>query len=451
MEQNPLIFNNIIRQNNPQIIINQPYKMTFSNIINKMIFTKNCFIITFVICILINFVIYYCFSPYNKESFSFTKFESDDSIFWLFFWMINIEIILISWNFYFFIFSVIFKYDFSKGNGTIRSSIVEDLYKNPLGFVIIIYYYDSKFLKNSIDNSFWMMISMQYYFICFYLIQFYQHFDIEIESITNFSSPSSKKIIPKIKLLSILFLLITILFSICVYILIGGFNQFYKTIILGKSIFIILKLLELYITRVQSFHFLQFEITTKEKYLITNLKKKTFLELITMAFVYYQIVAIFIYSESKPFYFTIISFSIILTQGYHGVLYYKKYNNLKEYYRHLDKSLPKKITNEEICIICTEKLKEARVLNCNHYFHLICLSKWFENGRTTCPICRKEIKLQDDNNNNVNLNNNREQGNQRRVFSLGFRINNSLFSWLPNISMRIVRFNNQGQNRPHIN
>jgi hypothetical protein len=292
---------------------------------------------------------------------------------------------------------------------------------------------------------------MQYYFICFYLIQFYQHFDIKIESVTNFSSPSSKKIIPKIKLLSILFLLITILFSICVYILIGGFNQFYKTIILGKSIFIILKLLELYITRVQSFHFLQFEITTKEKYLITNLKKKTFLELITMAFVYYQIVAIFIYSESKPFYFTIISFSIILTQGYHGVLYYKKYNNLKEYYRHLDKSLPKKITNEEICIICTEKLKEARVLNCNHYFHLICLSKWFENGRTTCPICRKEIKLQDGNNNNVNLNNNREQGNQRRVFSLGFRINNSLFSWLPNISMRIVRFNNQVQNRPHIN
>ena len=451
MEQNPLIFNNILRQNNPQIIINQPFKLTFSNIINKIIFTKNCFIITFVLCILINFLIYNIFFQYNKDTFSFTKFESEDNYFWLLFWMINIEIIMISWNFYFFLFSAIFKYDFSKGNGTIRSSIVEDLYKNPLGFVIIIYYYDSKFLKNSIDNSFWMMISMEYYFICFYLIQFYQHFDIEIESITNFSSPSSKKMIPKIKLLSLLFLLITIFFSICVYILIGGFNQFYKTIILGKSIFIILKLIELYITRVQSFYFLQYEIITKEKYLITNLKKKTFLELITMAFVYYQIVVIFIYSESKPFYFTVISFSIILTQGYHGVLYYKKYNNLKEYYRHLDKSLPKKITNDEICIICTEKLKEARVLNCNHYFHLICLSKWLENGRNTCPICRKEIKLQDDNNNNVNLNNNREQGNQRRIFSLGFRINNSLFSWLPNISMRIVRFNNQGQNRPHIN
>ena len=451
MEQNPLIFNNVIHQNNPQIIINQPIKISFSNIINKLIFSNNCFIVSFVICILINMLIYNFFFQFNKETFYFTKFESDDSYFWLFFWMINIEIILISWNFYFFIFSVIFKYDFSKGNGTIRSSIVEDLYKNPLGFVIIIYYYDSKFLKNSIDNSFWMMISMQYYFICFYLIQFYQHFDIEIESITNFSAPSSQKIIPKIKFISLSFLIITILFSICVYILIGGINQFYKTIILGKSIFIILKLIELYITRIQSYYFLQYEITTKEKYLISNLKKKTFLELITMAFVYYQIVAIFIYSESKPFYFTVISFSIILTQGYHGVLYYKKYNNLKEYYRHLDKSLPKKITNDEICIICTEKLKEARVLNCNHYFHLICLSKWFENGRTTCPICRKEIKLQDDNNNNVNLNNNREQGNQRRVFSLGFRINNSLFSWLPNISMRIVRFNNQGQNRPHIN
>ena len=178
MEQNPLIFNNILRQNNPQIIINQPFKLTFSNIINKIIFTKNCFIITFVLCILINFLIYNIFFQYNKETFSFTKFESEDNYFWLLFWMINIEIIMISWNFYFFLFSAIFKYDFSKGNGTIRSSIVEDLYKNPLGFVIIIYYYDSKFLKNSIDNSFWMMISIEYYFICFYLIQFYQHFYI---------------------------------------------------------------------------------------------------------------------------------------------------------------------------------------------------------------------------------------------------------------------------------
>ena len=453
MEPNPLILNNNNEQrNNPPFIIQPSSKTTFSNIINKILFTKNCYIVSFGFSLITIFWIYYFLSLLDKENFSFTKFESEDSYFWLIFWLVNFEIIIISWNLYFFFYTTIFKYDFIKEKGTIRSSLAEDLYKNPLGFILIIYYYDSKFLNNSIDNSFWMMISMQYYFLSFYLTQFYYHFDIEIETITNFSSQSSIKLTPKIKFVSFLFLLLSIFFFICVYILIGGYNKFYKMIILGKSIFIILKVIELYITRTQSFLFSQYEMALKEKYLIRNLKRKTFLELITMAYVYYQIVTIFIYAESKQFYFSVISLSIILAQGYNGVLYYKKYNHLKEYYRQLDKSLPKKMTNDEECIICTEKLKEARVLNCNHYFHLICLSKWFEKGQTTCPICRKEIKLKEENN-NINLNNNRGQGNiqQRRIFSLGFRINNSLFSWLPNISMRIVRFNNQGPNRPHIN
>ena len=38
-------------------------------------------------------------------------------------------------------------------------------------------------------------------------------------------------------------------------------------------------------------------------------------------------------------------------------------------------------------------MTNCRKLACNHYFHLICLSKWFENGHNSCPICRTDIKF----------------------------------------------------------
>ena len=87
-------------------------------------------------------------------------------------------------------------------------------------------------------------------------------------------------------------------------------------------------------------------------------------------------------------------------------------------------------------------MTNCRKLDCNHYFHLICLSKWFENGHNSCPICRTDIKFNDRIKNIIrnrinNGNNNNNEQNNISIFP--FNINYNLFSWLPNNSLRIIR------------
>lgn len=33
----------------------------------------------------------------------------------------------------------------------------------------------------------------------------------------------------------------------------------------------------------------------------------------------------------------------------------------------------------------------VRINSCGHYFHIVCLQKWIDNGRHSCPICRQQI------------------------------------------------------------
>jgi len=90
-----------------------------------------------------------------------------------------------------------------------------------------------------------------------------------------------------------------------------------------------------------------------------------------------------------------------------------------------------KITLEnslEECTICKEVLANARKLSCNHYFHLMCLSRWIEKGNKSCPLCRKDIEL------------NLSRNEANNFWTLGFRVEpNSIFSWLPSFTFRLVR------------
>ena len=198
---------------------------------------------------------------------------------------------------------------------------------------------------------------------------------------------------------------------------------------MSKGFFAVLKIIELWKTRYDEFIFINEEIEKKEKDYISNLKAKTYLELIVMLYVYGQIVALLIYGEGKPFYFTIVIIYFIIVLGYQGIIYYKQYENVNEYYCSLENSLKIiyiKNEEEEECIICTERIIKARQLSCNHFFHLICLSQWLEKGHNTCPVCRSTIKYKnhsgknnkrENNNNNTNNNNQNDENsinNQNR-------------------------------------
>lgn len=55
----------------------------------------------------------------------------------------------------------------------------------------------------------------------------------------------------------------------------------------------------------------------------------------------------------------------------------------------------------EECSVCLrrfegkkEEEEEEEVISelpCEHFFHKVCLEKWFHNGHTTCPLCRRSV------------------------------------------------------------
>ncbi|XP_004502393.1 probable E3 ubiquitin-protein ligase XERICO [Cicer arietinum] len=45
----------------------------------------------------------------------------------------------------------------------------------------------------------------------------------------------------------------------------------------------------------------------------------------------------------------------------------------------------------ECCCVCLcgfEANQEVSELACKHFFHRVCLDKWFDNKHSTCPLCR---------------------------------------------------------------
>lgn len=56
------------------------------------------------------------------------------------------------------------------------------------------------------------------------------------------------------------------------------------------------------------------------------------------------------------------------------------------------------LKDQEECAICYSIIAQDKTLpdkkcgTCNHFFHRVCLYKWFQNsGRNTCPLCRNAI------------------------------------------------------------
>ena len=418
------------------------------NFFNSIIYTKNCHKISLIIVLLFLFWMIYLFSFINYQNCSIMKLESEDSYFWIIIWMMNGIIFVITWNFYVYIFTSIFKYEYSKGNGNVRSSFAEEFYKSPFGFVLFFYYFDNKFLNNPIDNSLWILLGFQYFLLHYNLVQFYKQFDKEISVRSyNFNEKNKANILFKMKLVSLSFIILAILLTTINYIIVNIMSTLHIFFFMSKGFFAILKIIELWKTRYDEVIFMNEDIEKKERDYISNLKIKTYLELIVMLYVYSQLVALLIYGEGKPFYFTIVIIYFIIVLGYQGIIYYKKYENVNEYFSTLENSLKTIfITNEEEeCIICTERIIKARQLSCGHFFHLICLSKWLEKGHNTCPVCRSSIKYKnsynDRNNRRDNRNNNNNVNQNNRINSSNNNLNSNI-----NLNNSHANINNNERN-----
>lgn len=58
-------------------------------------------------------------------------------------------------------------------------------------------------------------------------------------------------------------------------------------------------------------------------------------------------------------------------------------------------------TKDDVCAICYMDMSQAKVTQCKHYFHGVCLRKWLYM-QDTCPLCHSVLYMQNQANDNAN-------------------------------------------------
>lgn len=59
-----------------------------------------------------------------------------------------------------------------------------------------------------------------------------------------------------------------------------------------------------------------------------------------------------------------------------------------------DASAEQLAQHDDVCAICYNEMKSARITPCGHIFHSMCLRKWLY-VKESCPMCHRDIVQQD--------------------------------------------------------
>ena len=323
-------FRHVLHTHELEFLLNQKYSKSLWEIIYTLTFTKICHKISFFILSILFFCVLYLLviKHYNNSSI-ILKLESEDSYFEIIIWMVNIFMIISSWNFHMFLFSSLFKYDYSKTVNNIRTSFVEEFYKNPIGFILLLFYIDTSNLKNSIDDSFWVLVEVLYFIIFYNLNQFFTQFYKELLTVNDFKT--HKNNLKKVNLISIFFIIEATILILFNYVIIQAMNSFHKFIFLSKGVYLFYKIIEIWKIFFDEYKYCENNMDTREKYFFKNFRTKSFLELGGMGYVFIQFCSCFIMGDSTPFYFNIVVCYFIFVMGFQILTYFKKYKELTEY------------------------------------------------------------------------------------------------------------------------
>jgi hypothetical protein len=58
------------------------------------------------------------------------------------------------------------------------------------------------------------------------------------------------------------------------------------------------------------------------------------------------------------------------------------------------------VSEQDLCVICQQNYKEddlIRQLPCHHYYHQACIDPWLTEFSPKCPLCKCDVKIEDEN------------------------------------------------------
>ena len=321
------------------------------------------------------------------------KYQEDDTNCLFLVALILILITIVAWDLFYFTFSKLFPLNFSakqKGN---NFPFPEKLYTNPIIYFLIIFFTQKTVLKNNLDILFFFFFLCQYSTIKYYYVKVTHDFMVTVNSQTVINSEINTRTYKKFKNGIFLIFIVNALYTIFIYIIIKEFTLFDIFSFIGIGIYNTLKIIEIFINNKIYFSYLKHNINIKEKKLFRNLKVKFYLQMISSNYVLGTLSFFFVKSNMFYYHLKLLLLGMMIFQLLCIIYLFKNYQNTKKYYFSIEKGFPLVNKKKEECIICTEKLENARVLKCNHYFHLVCLTQWIEAGNYNCPLCRKEIEV----------------------------------------------------------
>ena len=264
-------------------------------------------------------------------------------------------------------------------------SKAELIYSSPISFFILVYLSDELDLKNPIDFCFTYLIGLYHFLSLIFIIKY-----LEVKFIK-----SDRDLLLEY-LYYITIILSTILFTLVIYILISKSNNIlYKYIIISKGIYLILKIIEIITIRHTGYFVSLISNDEKESWLISIIKRKIHLSLISRLFLFYKYSFILIYSKKNSFSCDLYISLMLIDLGFKCVNDYRIYEAQKDFYRYLMAN-PENNYDEksnDICKICETKLMKKIKLQCGHSAHLVCIANLYKKGKHNCPICGQNISI----------------------------------------------------------
>ena len=276
--------------------------------------------------------------------------------------------------------------DYSLNN--ISFTFEDIIYFSPYYKNVLVYIMNKNFLSTNFDIFIILTIDTLLCFIFVYSKLSAYYFKYKIEHTYNIVNNF------KLKLFGyyIIFALINLNVLIFLLMLIPFKNNFVIFVtLISKNLYLFFHQIQLLISNI----FLYEGNNTNENKFFLELKIKLLFDLILNSLLCFEIfygTYLFVKKDLID-YFIFIIVNIITINNLIYILL--KICYLYKFIKKKDLDMPlENLENKDIeCIICTENLNYGRKLECNHYFHLVCLMEWITQGKKQCPICRNKINV----------------------------------------------------------